>query len=53
MQVEPGEEGERNIDQVLAAQSSFQGRGRAAGNVSKRGVSKEPATSNAQEQQRN
>jgi len=48
MKVEAGDEGERNVDGVLAAQSSYQGRGRAGNgsvatvNPGKRGVSKEP-----------
>lgn len=55
MHVEAGDEGERNIDQVLAAQSSLEGRGRTGTQVMnqlKRGLSKEPAvaTAAAQEQ---
>ena len=58
MHVEAGDEGERKIEQVLAAQSSLEGRGRAGNqltNQMKRGLSKEPATATAaaQEQQRN
>ena len=56
MHVEAGDEGERNIDQVLAAQSSLEGRGRTGAQITnqmKRGLSKEPAiaTAEAQEQQ--
>ena len=46
MHVEAGDEGERNIDQVLAAQSSLEGRGRPSNQV-KRGLSKEPVTATA------
>ena len=44
MKVEAGEEGERSVDQVLAQQSSYQGRGRSIGAAAayKRGISKEP-----------
>lgn len=42
MKVEAGEEGERSVDQVLAQQSSYQGRGRSIGAAYKRGISKEP-----------
>ena len=49
MKVEAGDEGERNVDQVLAAQSSYQGRARATGNNNntRRGVSKEPTAAAA------
>ena len=42
MHVEAGDEGERNIDQVLAAQSSLEGRGRPSNPAARRGISKEP-----------
>ena len=49
MKIEAGDEGERSVDQVLAAQSSYQGRSRAPGNnnITRRGVSKEPVAAAA------